>query len=195
MRVHSGLTVALALVLTSCVPPESAHPLSAPESAKADKRLSGLFTSHLDGVLVTLELVPKTGALVDLVLTGTDKDKGASVLAFEAFPTMLAGKSYLNLRAKTFKGPYADGAEVAEKYIFAKYEFGKDGALTLAIMEEEPVKAAIDAKKLAGTAGERALQLTASSEELAAFVQGADAKVLFRKFAVFRKIASVVERR
>src|SRR6478736_7699380 len=144
---HGPKAALLALVLVSCVPPESKNPLSDRALAKADPRLTGHFAAHMDDADAVLLLAPKTGASLDLVLVITEKDKGASVLSFDAFPSVIAGKTYLNLRNKDFKGPYAEHFEISAAYTFVRYQFAKDGSITLATMQGDPVKAAIDAGK------------------------------------------------
>ncbi|MHB8877885.1 MAG: hypothetical protein ACYC8T_29680, partial [Myxococcaceae bacterium] len=178
-----GLVALCAAAVASCGPPESKNPLSDPAQARVDPRLTGLWAGEVNGSAATLQFFPKKGAYVDVVLVGDDGDKGAAVLTFDAFPTALAGKSYLNLRAKTFAGPYGENPSLAAEYIFARYEVGKDGALTLWTMDDAPVKAAVKAGKLKGTAGESTAKLTASTAELAEFVRGTDGEKLFTRLA------------
>lgn len=179
-----------ALALCSCVPPESVHPLSDPAHQQPDPRLSGTFVGDVNGSRGVLHLFPKTGPFLDLVLVGDDKEKGAVVLTFDAFPSTLGGRTYLNLRRKTFLPPYADGTEIAPAYIFARYEFRKDSALTLWTMDDTLVEQAIKAGTLEGAVGERALQLTASTAALAAFVVAADDSKLFKLLGTFKKTAA-----
>lgn len=179
-----------AAALCSCVPPESVHPLSDPAQQKPDPRLSGTFTGDLNGSRTVLHLFPKTGPYLDLVLVGDDGEKGGVVLTFDAFPSTIGGRTYLNLRHKKFLAPYADGTEIVPGYIFARYEVRKDGTLTLWTMDETLVKKAVEAGTLAGSVGERAVQLTASTAELSAFVAGADDALLFSKLGTFKKTAA-----
>ena len=172
----------------SCEPPKSKNPLSAPASAKADLRLNGLWRGDVNGSFVSLHVVPKEGAAIDLVLVGEDGTKGAFGLTFDAFPSNIGGQSYLNLRAKTFKGEYADSAEIGSEYIFAAYEIGKNGALMIGNMSAKLVEDAIKAGTLKGTSDERVVHLTAESSALAAFVQSADASKLFDKPWTFKRV-------
>lgn len=182
------LRIALvALALASCSPPESSNPLSDPAAAKADKRLDGIFTGRLGDTDGMLRLVPKTGPYFDLVLVVDDSPKGAVVLTYEAFPTALAGKSYLNLRRKTFTDTYAEKYELSATYIFVKYEVDKAGAVKLWTMDDDLVEDAVEAGTLKGTRGDP-VQLSASTEELAAFVSAADTDKLFRPFGTFKKV-------
>ena len=182
------LRIALvALALASCSPPESPNPLSDPATAKADKRLDGIFVGRLGDTDGMVRLVPKEGARFDLVLVVDDSPKGAVVLTYDAFPTALAGKTYLNLRRKTFTDTYAEKFELSPDYIFARYEFDKSGALTLWTMDSSPVSAAVKEGKLKGKEGDP-VKLTASTEELAAFVSAAKPDELWHPFGTFKKV-------
>lgn len=181
-----------ALLLCSCVPPESLHPLSDPAQQQADPRLSGTWTGDVNGSRTVLHLFPKTGPFLDLVLVGDDGEKGAVVLTFDAFPSVIGSRTYLNLRRKTFLPPYADATELAPTYIFARYELRRDGALTLWTMDDGPAKQAVAAGTLAGSVGEHAVQLTASTAQLAAFVAAADDAQLFHRLGTFKKTAARV---
>lgn len=187
----SWVAVALALAagIASCKPPRSRHPLTDPIKAKADVRLAGLWAGQMHaGDPATLQFVPRDGASVDVVLVGRDKKLGAVVLAFEAFPSSVGGRRYLNLRAKTFRGEYAEDVDLAPEYIFAKYEIGKDGALTLWSMIEDPAVDAIKAGTLKGST-DAGTTITDESEKVAEFVRTADHSRLFSHLGTFRKVA------
>ena len=180
--------LALAGTVASCVPPESKNPLSDPAQAKPDARLVGLWAGDVDGAVATIQFFPKTGAFLDLVITGNDGVKGASVLAFDAFPSTVNGKTYLNLRSKTFQGAYADKFELAPAYIFARYDVAKDASITFFPMDDDLVKESVAAGKLKGTVKDGTVTLTASSKELAEYVRAADPEKLFKKLGTFRKL-------
>ncbi len=182
--------ILLLALAASCEPPRAKNPLSDFQAAKRDARLSGVWVGRVgddDSALITF--VPRDGARFDVVLVGNDHDKGAFVLTFEGFPSLIGGKSYFNLRAKSFSGDYAEKSSVAERWIFARYEFAKDGALTIWNMDDEPVKVAINAGKLDGKAGSGEVEITASSAKLAAYVTTADPTTLFKKFGTFNRVA------
>ncbi len=160
----AGLAGLAGLTLASCEPPRADHPLSDPHSAKLDARLVGMWSGHTTNKsdsksgndksqkedVVDVLVMPVTDATdanskgapgqFDLVLVGHDSH-GAEVITFRGFATQLGGKSYLNLREKSFSGAYASKTTFTDHYIFARYELGKDGALTLFTMDETPVKA------------------------------------------------------
>jgi hypothetical protein len=170
----------------ACEPPESKNPLSDPATAKADPRLSGLWVSRKDNQDGYLHIFPGKGASIDLILVMGDKE-GAASLHFEGFPSIIGGKTYLNLRKKTGIDRWNDHYEVAPSYIFVRYSFAKDGALSLAYMDDDVVKQAIADKKLAGTT-DGTVQITADSAALASFVQkSTDPKLFSELERPFRK--------
>lgn len=187
-RVLVGAVMAVAVFVVSCGPPLSKNPLSDPKTAVADGRLKGLWVGTTGNADATLQLFPKAGAFFDLVLAGDDGDKGAAVVAFEGFPSQIGGKSYLNIRAKKFTGDYGESSEVSDEYIFARYEFAKDGSLTIWAMEDDLVEADVKAGKLEGTIVSGEIRLTASSETLAEYVKNADPAKLFHEIGTFRRV-------
>jgi hypothetical protein len=179
--------LSLLIVLAACEPPESKNPLSDPAAAKPDARLIGLWVSHKNDEDGYLHIVPAKGAAVDLVLVVPDKDNGAATLHFTAFPSTIGGKTYLNVRKKTFTDKWSDHFEVAPSYFFVRYSFAKDGALSLAYMDDDVVKKAIAARSLAGEVG-AAVKITADSAALASFIQKATEPKLFAELEKpFRK--------
>ncbi len=190
MNSRAAALVAAVVALSSCEPPKSKHPLTELKSAVADPKLAGVWSGQVgkDGSKMTLSIFPREGALFDAVLVGDDGDKGAVVLTYEGFPSVVAGKKYWNLRAKTFEGDYAERSKVSDAFIFVRYEVGKDGSLSLWQMDDGPVEAAVKAGTLEGVIGEKApVQLTASSEKLAAFVASPAGDKSFTPFATLKR--------
>ncbi len=185
---QQGLLLAVIALVASCEPPRSKNPLSDPATAKRDERIFGTWAGRVgDKSDVTLTVLARRGATFDLVILGDDHDNGAVVLAFEGFPSVIGGKSYFNLRSKSFTGDYGEKSHVAECWIFARYEVGTDGVLTLFDMEEDPARAAILAGKLEGKIESGQVELTGASTKLAAFVATSDASKLFTKFGTFKR--------
>jgi hypothetical protein len=185
--------VLLAALLFSCEPTRSTNPLSDPATAKADARLTGLWTGTVkDGDVATLEILPHgKGAAIDFVLIGDDGDKGAFVIQFDAFPSVIGGKSYLNLRPKIAQGEFGDpAAKVSDLYLFARYEVAKNGDLTLWTTKDEVMKDAVTSKALEGTVDHDDVKLSESTAKLSAWVEKAP-ETLWNKFGTFKKLSSI----
>jgi hypothetical protein len=186
----AAVVLAVAGALPTCEPPKSHHPLTDPSKAKVDARLNGLWSEVRErgGDGMMLHFFPKGDTGWDIVLVGSDGEKGVGLMVFDAFPSSIGGQRYFNLRVKTFRGVYAEHAVVSSDYMFAKYALGKGGALTLWIMDADPVEVAIKAGNLQGVGEGTKTMILDTSEEIAKFVQAADSAKLFRQFGTFRKV-------
>lgn len=189
-RSAAPILLAFALI-ASCKPPKAKHPLSDPAQAKPDPRLAGLWSGTMERgrAPVMLYAVQRSGALLDLVLFGDDGERGAAVLHFEAFPTVLGGKTYLNLRHKVLLGEYGETPQVDAEYLFARYELAGDGSLKLSLMDEDAIKKAVADKRLEGSEEAGAVMITAGTPQLSEFVRKADPARLFSRVASLRRTA------
>ena len=186
--------------IAGCEPPQSTHPLSDPATAKADPRLKGVFVANLDGGEAWLHFNPRAaGPVVDVVLIGHDDQQGAMVLHYEGFATQIGTGSYLNLRAKKFEDILDQRYSLSPKYIFARYEIRKDGALTLSVMDDGPATKAIRKKEIEGKLSEGGISdenavtghgtlLTADSAKLSAWVAKNADPELFNVLGTFKKV-------
>ena len=201
MRWLLAAAVAGLAAIAGCVPPESVHPLSDPAKAKADPRLAGAFAANLDGGEAWLHFNPRAGsAVVDVILIGYDPREGAMVLHYEAFPTQIGKHGYLNLRAKKFDDMLEAKYTRSPTYIFARYQFAKDGALTLAVMDDDLAEKAIGKGEVEGktsrggeatdlgTVTGNGTVLTADSATLSAWVAKSTDPALFNTLGVFRRV-------
>jgi len=176
------------LMLLACDPPKFSNPLSNPQTAKADPRLVGIWNVVIDGKHGTLTVVPNAGATVDLVFVAGDGEKGAFVIGFNAFPTALDGKTYLNMRGKRWVG--SDKTELDKEWLIVRYEVTRPrgdttDTLALWIMQDDEIKAAIAAGRLRGKvetkmAGD--VHVTSDTSVVANFVKNANDAKLFRKY-------------
>ena len=190
----AGVAFAAGIVtIAGCEPPLSVNPLSDPSTAKADPKLTGVWATNMNGAEVWMHFNPReTGAVVDVLMIGHDPKDGAMVLHYEGFPSRIGGKGYLNLREKTFPNMWESAYTVSKHYIFARYDFEKDGTLTLSVMDGTPSGDAIRKKEIAGAIrGESEMfsetTLTADSTALAAWVEKSGPS-LFDKLGNFKKI-------
>ena len=185
----SALFLVVVMVgLAGCLP-TSKNPLSDPADAVADTRLEGVWYGKSGEDTVFLHFVPDEAGSMDIVEVDHEKSGGAHTLTYTMFPTVIGDEHYMNIREKS-------GTE--KPYYFARYTLSKSGTLTLWLMSEKPVAKSVKAGKLAGkitvkNEGEsnesRDITLTASTENLAAYVRKSDPDVLFtEKFGTFKKV-------
>ncbi len=189
LRTLALCTAALILTGGSCEPPTSLHPLSDPAKAAADPRLVGAWFARLGDGDAWLHVIGKTGALLDFVLVGDDGDKGAAVIAFEGFPSEIKGRRYLNLRTRS-SGPYDADVKLGELWTFARYDVAKDGGLTIELMNDDLVAAAVKAGALAGVpTTDGATKLSSDGAALGAWIAAQDPAKLFTKLGTFKRVA------
>jgi len=188
-RLSLRSATAILLVLLACNPPRFSNPLSDPRTAKADPRLVGVWNADMKNEKVTITVVADVGASVDLVLVGDHgSGKGAEVGWFHAFPSVISGKTYLNVKAKRRIGDFgSDKTETDKEGFFLRYEVNNE-ALTLWVMDGKEVKAAVALGTLKGSVDtEEDVHVTSDTGTLANFVKNANDAKLFRKLGTFRR--------
>jgi hypothetical protein len=169
-RASFVLVAALWCGAPSCGPAKSLHPLGDPATATPDHRLVGTWTTKSDGDDLWLHVAKKPGAALDFVLVGAEKQKGLVLLAFDGFPTTIGAQRFLSLRART-SGEYGEGVQLADRFIFVRYDVTKDGVLALDLLDEDAVAEAITAKALAGRVpAEGPVTIDAPTDVLAAWI-------------------------
>jgi hypothetical protein len=153
MKTWRLVVLGLVGAVGSCGPVLSKYPLSDPGTAKRDARLEGAWVGHLDkdeGRVVLL-ISRGDGAEVNLVFMGRDKAE-VDTFTFEAFPSVIQGQTYLNVREKKTGGILGSREEETwGDWMFARYAFAKDGALEFAVMDEDPVKEALAVPSTVGS--------------------------------------------
>ena len=181
-------TLLMLMGLAGCLP-VSQNPLSSPEDATADSRLPGVWYGRSGEDTIFLHFVAGKGAQMDAVEVDHQKDGDAHANIYTVFPSAIGAGHYLNIREK---------AATEKPYYFARYHIAESGVLTIWLLGETPAARAVKNKEIAGkittkdSGGEKAerdITLTASSEELAAFVRKSDPEILFgEKFGTFKKL-------
>jgi hypothetical protein len=178
-RTPVAAILGLCALLAGC--PESVHPVSDPAAAAHDPALFGVWHGVFDGDDMYLHVGAMERGMTGAV-TVEHKRKGGDVKVerYTAFPSRLEGLAMLNVRA--------DGGD--RGYSLFKYELGKN-KLTLWMTSAVAVREDIKAGKLKGSAAEGQFgetRITASSAQIAAWLQAADKKRLFDKPLVFKRL-------
>jgi len=177
----SAVCATLALCVLMCGCPESVHPLSDPAGAAPDAALFGVWHGSFDGDEIYLHVGPGERGMTKATMVEHDKRGGIKTERYVAFPTQLEGLVMLNVRA-------VGESDNERGYTLFKYEVASR-KLTLWMLSYAAARDDIRAGKLKGKAeggpyGET--YISASSQELAAYVLGGQARV-FDKPLVFRR--------
>jgi hypothetical protein len=194
--------IVLAMAAAACGA-TSQNPLSRPEDARPDPSLPGVWTVQVKGEMkqkqTVLVSVFSGGAWVEAVsVTHEEEAEGRAphleVSRCEAFPTVLRGRKYLNVRCS--ENNSLETPATAEFRIL-RYDVKKD-TLRLRDIRDAPIEAAIRKgllsarhEPLPGSSLYHEIHLTASSEQLARFVASADDAELFSPvpLVVMRRVA------
>ena len=149
---YATVTVVILACLAGCGPPESDRPLSDPELAKRDARLTGVWGLSGPGDrAVYLHFGGDRDEAVTDVVVVLHED-GVEVVRFGMFTTVIQGHHYMNLREKSLGDDEKGEPGKRGRYIFAKYAISKDGLLTISLMDVPYVAAAVRGGKLKGAA-------------------------------------------
>jgi hypothetical protein len=140
------IVLAAALLLGACYPPTTSHPIGA--GGKPDTALTGLWkgTSE-DGKPGYFHFLPQADGTISVIIT--DGGPKAEDWNYVTVTSATAGANrFLNARMLLSNGKAEDGAPAGTVPVL--YRIDAKGVLTLAMMDETKVKAAITAHKIKG---------------------------------------------
>jgi hypothetical protein len=186
--IRFALFAAAALIVAACLPVTTRNPVGTSVGFKNDPALVGLWKAEPDKD--SPEDKPGYIAFLngdeDSTMTGIVLDPGKDGGDWSSYNLKLAtlgGNHLINVWSVLNNGKPADGDE-AKADILMLYQLGKDGKLTLRLMDEDSVKAAIQAGKIKGeiepgNTGD--VRITAEPKDLDAFFATKESAALFVK--------------
>lgn len=182
-----------ALFVAACLPVTTKHPIGTTSGFRQDRALLGLWKGHgqdadaKDGYFDFLR--NEDGSMTAIMMT-SDPD-GDDWETFRLDIADLGGNRIMNVHAGLKNGKPEDD-EMSKANIPMLYSFGADGRLTLALLDEKAVAAAIKAGKLAGTVEKSELgdvTITAEPKALDAFFATKEGAALFgEKLVTLKKM-------
>jgi hypothetical protein len=186
-RLTAGLF--LVLVLGACVP-ETVHPLSDVEEAKADQRLAGPWFAHIDGEDVHAQVIPQADGWTAIVTVYYRKSgESGNWMVFRMVPARVDGNDYMSVQ---FVAPEDEG-EKQTTYDPLRYRLAPDGVVKVWRMSDARAMVAIEGglpgsiKKLSWT---NRILVTATTAQWAAFLRNSDPDQLFpAKIGSFRRLS------
>lgn len=172
--------LAICALMAGC--PESVHPASDPAQATPDPVLYGVWRGTFEGDEVYVHVGPGERGMTKATMVTHEKKGALKTERYLAFPTRLGKLDLLNVRQ-------VDEGGDLRGYVLFRYQ-ASGRKLTLWMLSYGAVREDIKAGKLKGTAedgpyGETLV--TASSPELAAYLQESEQARLFDKALVFRR--------
>ena len=198
IRLLPALLATASLLLAGCLP-ESKNPLSTPANSTVDQRLEGIYVArreNKDDDLSSMHFhyrgVKANGRVLatpwlDVLDVEHERAGGMKASAYRVLTTHIGEQDYMSfqdLNKGKDKAPYH----------FARYEFSWTGTLRIWLINSDAVADAIKAGKLRGTVKTRKytndINITDSTERLAAFVKASDSAKLFEgKPMVLHRVA------
>lgn len=194
MRITPFLATALTLLLASCFPPTTTHPVGTAAGIANDPALVGLWRGKMQNDEqrdVYFHFLPSGDGTITVVLVqgGAEPDGDWSVASVTT--TAVGGNHIMNARL-TFNNGKADEEDMGRNTIPLLYRFEGSNRLVLYLMDEDATKAAIRAHKIAGTVEPGQFgdaTITASPRELDAFMASKKGTALFgERFATLTKM-------
>ncbi|MDE2134289.1 MAG: hypothetical protein KGJ49_06780 [Alphaproteobacteria bacterium] len=193
-----ALAIACTLVLAGCLPVTSKTPVGTTAGLGADEALLGTWVGHGEdqkdkGAAYFHFLRGKDsadGAISALmVMTGPGKSDDGW-MSFTVRTATLGANRYMNAVQTGQDGKPADD-QLKNANLPMLYRFGKNRTLTLYWFDEDKVKEAIAAGKIAGTveAGNFGdVKITADAATLDAFMATPEAAKLFKVFIALKRV-------
>ncbi len=173
------LWVTLAFSLAACLP-ESTHPISDPATAEVDQRLAGMWFGgppNEPSDLYFASFLPQDDNTTD-ILTLSFEEGGGEWIRFSMTPSTVGDHTYMNILYRD----QSDDDDFFENYLLCYYFFDEEGRLQIWSFSNERISEAIE-NGLPGTVKKGSwvddIKITASSEELQAFLLSQDPKELF----------------
>jgi hypothetical protein len=181
MKTNNILKIVIGLVFTallaSCYP-ESLHPISEPDKAVIDNRLTGAWAAKMEDELVFIQFLPKSEGKMEIVLVWPkdDEEKTGNRGALYMFPTHIGKHSYMNLKFVVQSNEPCP--EEPDNYYLYRYRISKDGKLTIWGLTESAVIAAIKSG-LRGEGRIGSVDITADTNELSEYIKKSNPEQMF----------------
>lgn len=194
MRITPFLTAAMALLLASCFPPTTTHPVGTTVGLANDPVLVGLWRGKMQNDEqrdVYFHFLPSADGTITVVMvqSGSEPDGDWSAASIT---TATVGNNHIMNARLTFNNGKPDEDDMARNTMPLLYRFEGPNRLVLYLMDEDATKAAIKAHKIAGTVEPGQFgdaTITASPKELDAFMASKRGTALFgERFATLTKM-------
>lgn len=185
-RFSAAFCVFMAFAVSACLP-TSENPLPVSPTTPLDRALLGSWIGELadedEPVLLNFIETANQKTMAILINIATPEDSESGWAEFEATSANLTNGTYLNLFWTENDG---EAVEDLQGYHLMRYEIDDEGTLLLFFIDHEILSEAIEDGELAGeilsTGLSKTARVTASTEDLATYVESQDAALLFPEF-------------
>ncbi|HEX3810046.1 MAG TPA: hypothetical protein VHW02_10145 [Rhizomicrobium sp.] len=184
IRLAAALCIALAAA--ACLPVTTKAPVGSSASLGADKSFYGTWMGHgeKDSSPAYIHFLnAKDGGLTIVIVSPPKGDDAGDWSVYAASTADLGGNHFLNVRTISNNGEVPGAGEMKGTFPLL-YRTGKDGSVTLYMMDEDATADAIKNGKIAGErdAGKDGdVHITATAAATDAFMQSPQGVALFNK--------------
>jgi hypothetical protein len=186
-----GIVFGVLLATSACLPVTSKSPVGTTVGYRADPQLTGLWKGRPVGLPGYFAFFPQADGSTKVIWLNlpASRDRGGWIV-FNVHTATLGSDLYMDASGiETDGGPFDPKLE----HIPVLYGFGADGSLALSLMDEDAVRHAIEAGRIAGVVETRAfgdVVLTASPDALDAFLATPAGHALFKRVAILDRVSS-----
>jgi hypothetical protein len=183
-----------ALLIAACLPVTTKNPVGQTAGFKADPALIGLWKGRgedpdsQESYFAFVRDETGDGMTAILVTPGKDADDWGT---FDLKLASLGANRYMNVHQGQKNGK-PDDDELSKENILLRYAIGKDGKLTLSLLDDEATAAAVTARKIAGTVEQGSMHdvhITAEPAQQDAYFATKESAALFaKKLIVLTKV-------
>jgi len=198
------LIASLLLLLNACCPLTSVHPLSDRKNAGYDARLEGVWRQDFEQDYVMLHVGKAHNGRIQVVAVEHDKDGKVDYDGFTVSGVRLNNHYYLDIDTAELTPKHQEGQK---GHVIISYSLPDDDTLAIAMLDLDPVAAAVQAKRLAGEliyqktvtpSKESAVPqnpkiecayITDTSDNLIKFISVSDPGKLFKSVMTFKRVS------
>jgi len=200
-----ALIASLLLIVNACCPMTSMHPLGDPQRADHDSRLEGVWRQDFEQDYVMLHIGKAPNGRIQVIAVEHSEDGKMDYDGFTVSGIRLKNHYYLDIDTAQLTPKHREGQQ---GHVIIAYRLPDDNTLDVAMLDLDPVAAAIQAKKLAGEityqknatpakASTSAPQspkvecahITDTSDNLIKFISDSDPGQLFKSVMIFKRVS------
>ena len=189
--IRIAFALCLALLVAACLPVTSTSPVGSTAGFKSDPTLTGIWKGKpkdADNSTYFVFLPGDDETINTLMFSTEPGDSGWMALTLQT--SQLGSLHFISAKIVSQDGKPSDDP-ASKNTIPMLYSFS-NGKISLYLVDEDAVKAAINTGKLEGTIEPGScgdVVITASPEKLDKFMQSADGRALFKEpFAILTKV-------
>ncbi len=199
------LITILLLFVNACCPMTSVHPLGDPQKTDYDSRLEGVWRQDFEQDFVMLHIGKARNGRIQVVAVEHGEDGKVDYDGFTVSGIRLKNHYYLDIDTAELTPKHQEGQQ---GHVIIAYRLPDDNSLDVAMLDLDPVAAAIQTNKLAGdityqkapnpskestpgpqTSKVECAHITDTSDNLIKFISDSNPGQLFKSVMTFKRVS------